>query len=244
MPSVLIIGSTSDIGHSIACCYLENNYTVLLAARNQTALDQQNNDLKTQFPKASIRCHLLDITNFDSHQAFYEQLSIQPDGVITVVGYLGEQKVSELSFKETQQVINANFIGNISILNIIANDFEKKQSGFIVGVSSVAADRGRKSNYIYGASKAGFDAYLSGLRNRLFESNVSVLTVRPGFVATKMTQHLALPHLLTAKPNQVADAIFKAQQKKKNVLYVKWMWRYIMQIIRAIPEPIFKRLSL
>ena len=128
--------------------------------------------------------------------------------------YLEELDNTLKSFPKKLSIVFA-FAGDSTITKLLI-DFEKKQSGFIVGVSSVAADRGRKSNYIYGASKAGFDAYLSGLRNRLFESNVSVLTVRPGFVATKMTQHLALPHLLTAKPNQVANAIFKAQQKKKN----------------------------
>ena len=101
------------------------------------------------------------------------------------MGYLGEQKVSELSFKETQIVIDSNYTGNVSILNIIANDFEKRGHGFICGVSSVAADRGRKSNYIYGSAKAGFTAYLSGLRNRLYNAKVHVLTVHPGFVATK-----------------------------------------------------------
>ena len=165
-------------------------------------------------------------------------------GVITLIGYLGEQKVSELSFKETHEVYAANLIGNVSILNIIATDFEKRRSGFIVGVSSVAGLRGRKSNYIYGSAKAGFISYLSGLRNRLHNSNISVLTVLPGFVATKMTQHLTLPKRLTATPNEVANAIYKAQQRQKSTVFVKPIWRYIMMIIQSIPEFIFKRLSL
>ena len=160
------------------------------------------------------------------------------------MGYLGEQKVSELSFKETQTVIDSNYTGNVSILNIIATDFEKRGHGFIVGVSSVAADRGRKSNYIYGSAKAGFTAYLSGLRNRLYHANVHVLTVHPGFVNTKMTQHLTLPRRLTATPEQVAKAIFNAQHSKKNMLYVKSIWKYIMLVIRSIPEVIYKRFEL
>ena len=185
-----------------------------------------------------------DGCDVDSHQAFYDDLNPKPDGVITVMGYLGEQKVSELSFKETQQVIHSNYTGNVSILNIIANDFEKRGHGFICGVSSVAADRGRKSNYIYGSAKAGFSAYLSGLRNRLYHANVHVLTVHPGFVATKMTQHLTLPRRLTATPEQVAKAIINAQQSKKNMLYVKSIWKYIMWVIKNIPENKFKKMDL
>ena len=136
------------------------------------------------------------------------------------MGYLGEQKVSELSFKETQTVIVSNYTRNVSILNIIATDFEKRGHGFICGVSSVVADRRRKSNYIVGLAKVGCTAYLSGLRNRLYHSNVHVLIVHPGFVNTKMTQHLTLHRRLTATPEQVAKAIFNAQHSKKNILNV------------------------
>jgi len=200
--------------------------------------------LKKDHTNKIIHPILFDANDFDSHPLIYNKLEPKPSGVITVLGYLGEQKVSELSFKETQTVINANYLGNISILNIVANDFEKRGNGFIVGVSSVAADRGRKSNYIYGSAKAGFSTYLSGLRNRMHASGVHVLTVHPGFVDTKMTQHLQLPKRLTATPEHVATAIYKAQNSKKNVLYVKSIWRYIMLFIRNIPEFIFKKIDL
>ena len=244
MSTILILGSTSDIGHALAEEYLTKGNTMILAARNQNKLNQQKETLQTHFSKQHIQTILFDGCNFDSHQNFYDLLSKKPDGVITVMGYLGEQKVSELSFKETQTVIDSNYTGNVSILNIIADDFEKRGHGFICGVSSVAADRGRKSNYIYGSAKAGFTAYLSGLRNRLYHSNVHVLTVHPGFVDTKMTQHLTLPPRLTATPKQVAKAIIKAQHSKKNILYVKCIWKYIMKIIKNIPESLFKRFNL
>jgi len=121
---------------------------------------------------------------------------------------------------------------------------ESKRNGFIVGVSSVAGERGRKANYIYGSAKAGFSTYLSGLRNRLYESGVEVLTVKPGFVATKMTQDLDLPEKLTAEASEVAEDIFNAQQKGKNILYTKWIWKYIMLIIKHIPEFMFKKMSI
>ena len=116
--------------------------------------------------------------------------------------------------------------------------------GTIVGISSVAGDRGRQSNYIYGSAKAAFTAYLSGLRNDMYHKGVHVLTVKPGFVATRMTEHLDLPGPITAQPDEVADKIIKGIEKKKNIIYVRWMWRYIMLIITLIPEFIFKRLKM
>lgn len=244
MDYILILGSTSDIGHALAKKYLSKGYGVILAARNQDSLTIQKNKLLRDMNPNTIKTVHLNANNFETHTTFYNNLPVKPMGVITVIGYLGEQKVSELSFKETYEVYASNLIGNVSILNIIATDFEKRNSGFIVGVSSVAGLRGRKSNYIYGSAKAGFISYLSGLRNRLHGSNIHVLTVLPGFVDTKMTQHLALPKQLTATPNEVANAIYKAQKRQKSTVFVKPIWRYIMMIIQFIPEFIFKRLSL
>ncbi len=140
--------------------------------------------------------------------------------------------------------LNTNYTGVLSLFNIIANDFEHRRNGFIVGISSVAGDRGRKSNYLYGSAKAALSAYLSGLRNRLYDAQVHVLTVKPGFVATKMTEDMDLPEKLTAQPEDVAADIYRAQQKNKNVLYTKWIWRWVMLIIRMIPEWKFKGMSI
>ena len=137
-----------------------------------------------------------------------------------------------------------NYVGAVSILNIIAAKYVEAGKGVIVGISSVAGERGRQSNFFYGSAKAGFTAYLSGLRNRLFPKNVHVLTVKPGFVATKMTENMVTPKPVTATPDEVANAIYTAVEKKKNVIYVKWMWRWIMLIIRSIPESMFKKLKL
>ena len=155
-----------------------------------------------------------------------------------------DQEDAEKDFIKTRLTIDTNYTGAVSILNVVANDFEARSSGFIIGISSVAGDRGRKANYIYGSSKAAFTAYLSGLRNRLCDSGVQVLTVKPGFVYTKMTKSLDLPEKLTAQPKEVAKDIFKAQHSGRNILYTKWMWRYIMLIIRLIPEFVFKKMSI
>lgn len=152
-----------------------------------------------------------------------------------------DQKECEKDWVKTLNTINVNYVGPVSLLNIVANEIEQNKNGFIVGISSVAGDRGRKTNYIYGSSKVAFSAYLSGLRSRLYQSNVRVLTVKPGFVNTKMTQCLNLPKKLTAEPQDVAVDIFKAQQNKKDVIYTKAKWRLIMLIIKNIPEFIFKK---
>ena len=192
----------------------------------------------------TAKCIELDILDYASHPSFYAALEGKPVGVISAVGYMGKQEDVQSNFAETQKTIDTNYTGIVSLFNIIADDFEQRQSGFIVGISSVAGDRGRKNNYIYGAAKAGFTAYLSGLRNRLHATNVHVLTVKPGFVATKMTEDLDLPEKLTAQPNEVAKDIFNAQQKGKSVIYTKWMWKWIMLIIRNIPEWQFKKMSI
>jgi short-subunit dehydrogenase len=157
---------------------------------------------------------------------------------------MSEQKKCEIDWSQTLNTIQVNYTGAVSFLNIVAADMEQKKNGFIVGVSSVAGERGRKANYIYGSSKAAFSNYLSGLRNRLHGSKVNVLTVKPGFVATKMTEGLDLPVKLTAKPEDVAKDIYKAQQRGKDILYTKSIWILIMFIIKLIPEWKFKTMNI
>jgi len=243
MSYILIVGAKSDIAKAVAKEYAKNGYDLILASRKSGELSGLANDI-------AIRTHRdiilkdLDIVDFESHQAFYEALEPKPIGVIMAVGYMIDEKEAENNLHETLNMLHVNFTGCVSLLNVIANDFEKLKNGFIVGISSVAGDRGRKTNYIYGSAKAGFSAYLSGLRNRLFASGVHVLTVKPGFVNTKMTKGLDLPAKLTAEPEAVAKDIFGAQQKRKDVLYTKCVWKFIMLIIKHIPEFMFKKMSI
>jgi len=244
MSYVLIIGAKSDIAKEVAREYAKNGYNLYLAARNAVEeLEELAVDIRVR-SEVNIELLEFDITDYASHQNFYDSLHEKPLGVIVVSGYMNEQRIVEKDWDESLQTINVNYTGAVSILNIVANDFETERRGFIVGVSSVAGDRGRKTNYIYGSAKAAFSTYLSGLRNRLFESGVSVLTVKPGFVATKMTEHLDLPQKLTAEPEDVANDIFSAQQKGKNILYTKAIWQLIMLIIKHIPEFMFKKMSI
>jgi len=164
--------------------------------------------------------------------------------VVAAFGYLGDQDKAQSDFQEAQKIIQTNFTGAVSILEIVATDFEHRGRGFIIGMGSVAGERGRQSNYVYGAAKGALGTYLSGLRNRLCKRGVQVITVLPGFIDTKMTRGMGLPALLTATPQQVAADIFAAYRKSKNTIYTRWFWRWIMTVIKSIPEPIFKRLSL
>jgi decaprenylphospho-beta-D-erythro-pentofuranosid-2-ulose 2-reductase len=243
MDYVLIIGAKSDIAKALARIYAKNGFNLYLAGRNINELENLKKDIKIRFNK-NVQLKEFDIIKFDEHKNFYNNLEPKPIGTIAAAGYMTDQKECEKDFLKTLNTINVNYTGAVSILNIIANDYEKRKKGFIIGISSVAGDRGRKANYIYGSSKAAFSAYLSGLRNRLFSSNVKVLTVKPGFVNTKMTEHLDLPEKLTAQPEEVAKDIFNAWKKDKDIIYTKSIWRLIMCVIVHIPEKIFKRLSL
>lgn len=243
MSTVLILGATSDMAIATARKFASNGFAIQLAARNVDRLRSLQSDLSVR-SGAIASLHEFDALDFTSHASFFSSLDPVPDISICVFGYLGENEVAIRNWKEAEKIIHSNYTGAVSILNIIGEAYGKKKSGIIVGISSVAGERGRQSNYIYGSAKAGFTAFLSGLRNRLYLDGVHVLTVQPGFVYTRMTENLRLPPMLTAKPSDVADAIYTAVKNKTNVIYVKWFWRWIMLIITSIPEFIFKKLKL
>lgn len=243
MPTLLVLGATSDMAVAIAKKFAANGYDIQLAARNSERLRPLQSDLTI---RSSITCsiHEFDAGQLATHATFLSSLPTRADITICVFGYLGDQQRAESDWSECERILQTNYVGAVSILNLVANDYATKGTGVIAGISSVAGERGRQSNYFYGSAKAGFTTYLSGLRNRLFHKNVHVLTVQPGFVYTKMTENMPLPGLLTATPEVVAAVVYRAVQKKKNVVYVKWFWRWIMLIIKSIPEFMFKKLKL
>ncbi len=243
MSYVLIIGAKSDIARATAREYAKNGYDLYLAARNVEELQIFAQDIITRTQR-NVKLVELDILDFTFHHEFYDSLEEKPLGVISAVGYLGDQQKAQTDFEEARKITDTNYTGVVSLFNIIANDFKKRRNGFIIGISSVAGDRGRKSNYIYGSAKAALTAYLSGLRNGLYDFQVHVLTVKPGFVATNMTIGMDLPQKLTAQPQEVARDIYKSQQRGKNVLYTKWIWKWIMLVIKSIPEWKFKKMSI
>ena len=242
-PHVLILGAKSDIAKALAHEYAQNGYDLYLAARNTDAIAADVSDLAIRY-NCTAKAVVFDAEKTESHAAFYDSLLPKPEIVISVFGVMFPQEEVQKDWKLAAQTIAVNYTGAVSILEIAANEMEKTGSGTIIGISSVAGDRGRAGNYLYGSAKAGFTAYLSGLRNRLAKKGVHVLTVKPGFVRTAMTEGLPLPAPLTAKPQQIAKDIFRAAKKQKNVLYSLWMWKYVMLIIRNIPEFVFKKLKL
>ena len=240
----LILGGNADIGIALAHRFAQEGFDLLLTARREEAFNLAWSDDLQKAHGISVKWLQFEGLDFDSHAAFYEQIAEPLEVVICVFGYLGNQKEAEQNFEEAQTILQSNFTAPVSILNRVANDFAEKGQGTIIGISSVAGERGRQSNYFYGAAKAGWTAYLSGLRNRLHPFGVQVLTVKPGFVRTKMTKGLDLPPLLTASPEALAQSIWRAYRRKQNVLYHRPIWRLIMWIIRHLPEALFKRLRL
>ncbi len=241
--NVLILGATSDMAVAIARQLASEGYSITLAARNTERLSALESDLRVRY-KAAVQTARFDALDFASHAEFYESLTEKPDIVICVFGLLGDQSHAENDWSQAHRIIDSNYTGAISILNVAANDLERRKKGMIIGVSSVAGERGRQSNYIYGSAKAGFTAYLSGLRNRMFRHGVHVMTVKPGFVRTRMIEGMDTPGVLTASPVKVAKRISKAIRKKPDVVYVLPIWSIIMLVIRLIPETVFKRLKL
>ncbi len=240
---LLVLGAGSTIATAAAKRFARAGWSAYLASRNLDELEKTSADIRLRYG-VDAKPLYFDALDTGSHEKFYRGLPVKPDGVLMAFGVLGDQKQAESDFKHARDIIGTNFLGAVSMLEIIAGDMEERGSGFIAGISSVAGDRGRQSNYMYGSSKAGLTVYLAGLRHRLFRKGVHVVTVKPGFVATKMTEGLDLPGKLTAQPETVANAIFNAVRKRKNTVYVTKIWRLIMLVIIHLPEFIFKRTNL
>jgi decaprenylphospho-beta-D-erythro-pentofuranosid-2-ulose 2-reductase len=241
--NILILGATSDMAVAIARKFASQGHSITLAARSTERMQTIAADLKVRFG-GTVHCVKFDALNFSSHAEFYQTLPEKPDTVACVFGLLGDQQKAQTNWDECENILFSNYVGAVSILNIVANDFEKRRKGTIIGISSVAGDRGRQSNYFYGSAKAGFTAYLSGLRNRLYHAGVHVLTVKPGFVKTRMIENMKTPGPITATTSSVADKVYKGAASKTDSLYVLPVWSVIMLVIKTIPERFFKRLKL
>ena len=239
---VVVLGARSDIGRAIARRYAESGCSIVLAARNAERLAADRADLETRYGVA-VSIVEFDVTSTAADE-FFQQLGAVPGTLVMVAGLLGDQARSEADLQEADLVMQTNYVGPARFLLAGARAMAARTGGCIVGVSSVAGDRGRASNFVYGSAKAGLSAFLSGLRNRLAGKGIHVITVKPGFVDTRMTAGMNLPRALTAQPDEVAKAIIKAHSSGSSVVYVRPIWRLIMIVIRLIPESVFRRLSL
>ena len=241
--TALVIGATSDLGRAIARRLAAEGWSLQLAARDPQRLQQEAQDLRARTGALVATSHC-DVLDEDGGAALLNQLDPLPDAALCVVGLLDLKAESQRDGAAAERVMRTNYLGPALLLEALAKSFERRGHGVLVGFSSVAGDRGRAVNYIYGSAKAGLSAFLSGLRNRLAPSGVHVMTVKPGYANTRMTAGMALPASLTATPEEVAVVVVKALGRRRDVVYVRRVWRLLMFIIRALPEGLFKRLRL
>jgi decaprenylphospho-beta-D-erythro-pentofuranosid-2-ulose 2-reductase len=228
---------------ALARAYAQTGYSLVLAARNHPRLETDAEDLRLRH-QGTVRVVEFDALDTANHGRFLDELGELPQVVICVVGLLGDQAVAEADTRVADLIMRSNYNGPALVLNEAASRMQIRGSGQIIGVSSVGGDRGRASNYVYGSAKAGFTAFLSGLRNRLASTGVRVMTVKPGFVNTRMTAGMKLSKRLTAEAAEVATAVLRAQKAGRDVIYVRPIWRLIMLVIRSLPETVFKRTKL
>lgn len=242
---ILILGATSAIAVAVARELIAADARFFLVARNTAKLDAVRSDLLTR-GAASVTARVMNLDDTDAHQQMLTE-AVQDLGSLDLAliahGVLGDQTEAQTAFPAAAAILYTNFFSAVSLITWLANYFEQQHKGTLAVISSVAGDRGRKSNYVYGASKGALNIFLDGVRNRIDRSGAHVLTIRPGFVATPMTAHLPQGPLF-ASPSQVAKGIVKAIRSRRDVVYVPWFWRPIMFIIRSVPAFIFKKLNL
>ena len=239
----LVIGATSDIGRATARRLAAEMQVVQLAGRDLERLEHEACDIRVRTGTA-VTVHRCDVLQPDRGVALVQALDPLADVAVCFIGALGDQSGAQRDARAAEEIMAANYVGPSLLLGALAERFEERGAGTLVGIGSVAGDRGRASNYVYGSAKAGFAAFLSGLRNRLAGKGVHVVTVKPGYVRTRMTDGMDLPESLTAAPDEVADAILQAIRRRRDVVYVRRRWRFLMWLVRLIPERVFKRLTL
>lgn len=245
MQKILIIGATSAIAKATARRFANRGDSLYLLARDQTQLANLASDLRIR-GAAAVHYTAFEANDFASHAPLLEQAIATLGGLDVALiahGTLGDQKACEQDFAVTLQELNINAISVISLLTPLANHFEQQQHGSIAVISSVAGDRGRQLNYVYGTAKGAVSIFLQGLRNRLYKSGVQVLTIKPGFVDTPMTTAFKKGALWT-EPETIAAGIEQALARRRDVVYLPGWWWLIMTVLRSVPENIFKRLSL
>jgi short-subunit dehydrogenase len=241
----LVLGATSSIAIATMRRLAAPHVHFMLVARNTNRLTAISQDLLTRGALA-VDTWVMDLDDTTGHP---EMLTVAADRLsridlaLIAHGVLGDQTAAEADFEVAAAILHTNFISTVSLLTWLGNYFQVQGGGTLAVVSSVAGDRGRKSNYVYGASKGALNIFLEGLRNRIDRAGVQVLTIKPGFVATPMTAHV--PHnALFASPDQVARGILKAIERRRDVAYVPWFWSGIMLLVRAIPGRRFKKMNL
>jgi short-subunit dehydrogenase len=243
LATVLVLGGTSTIARAIADELAARGFDLALAGRDAAELETVAADLRLR-RGVTTTVHRVDVLDMERHAgALAPCLTAELRGVVLAFGYLGDQRRAETDPAEARRILDTNLTGCVIALNLVAAHLARTGGGFVCALSSVAGDRGRQSNYVYGAAKAGLTAYLSGLRNRFASAGVRVLTVKAGVVDTRMSAGMP-GAALAAAPAAVARAVVRAITRGRDVIYVPWFWRWIMLAIKMIPERVFKKLKL
>jgi len=246
MKHILIVGATSAIASACARLWAKDGARFFLVARNGEKLAQTAADL-TARGATGVATHIMDANSIEEHAAMLEACARELphlDLVLIAHGTLPDQSACEQRVDTALREFATNGTSVIALLTLLANHLASQRSGTLAVISSVAGDRGRPSNYLYGSAKAAVSVFCQGMRARVAQCGVHLITIKPGFVATPMTRDLPLPGPLVASPEQVARRITKGIAKRRNTLYVPGFWALIMLAIRLVPEPLFKRLKL
>jgi decaprenylphospho-beta-D-erythro-pentofuranosid-2-ulose 2-reductase len=242
---VLIVGATSAIASETAKAYARDGGRLFLTGRDAARLASVRDDLLV-WGAAQVETAEMDVAQIPSHRQVIDSAIAALGGLDVALiahGTLPDQALCQQNVSETLDTIQVNFTATIALLTLLANYFEAQRNGCIAVITSVAGDRGRQSNYVYGAAKGGVDRFLQGLRNRLFRSGVAVVTIKPGLVETPMTAGMR-KSLLFASAARAGRDIHRAIERRRSVVYIPWFWRPIMAVIKWLPESIFNRLQL
>jgi short-subunit dehydrogenase len=242
---VLVVGATSAIAAETARVYAAYGARLFLTGRDAGRLEAVAADLRVRGASA-VEMALLDVTDHARCGAVIDQAWDAFGGLDVALiahGVLPDQARCQASADEAIAALDVNFVSAVAILTPLANRFEAAGRGCLAVITSVAGDRGRQSNYVYGAAKGGLDRFLQGLRNRLYRAGIAVVTLKPGFVDTPMTAAMSQGPLFVSA-RRAGRAAHRAIERRRDVAYIPWFWRPIMGVVRALPEALFKRLRL
>ena len=240
--SILILGAKSKIAKALASLYAKNGYNLILAGRNiENDLKDFIEQIKNKY-NIQIMVKELDILTFSSHEKFYNSIKQKPIGVISFIGLIASQLDNDSTFSNKQLLLNTNFLGVMNIIDIISEDFQNKKSGWITAISSIAAERARGENFIYAASKSALNTFMEGKRIALLPYNVQISTIKLGPVNTPMIKDFKYPQFLISHPSKIAKKIYKIQQTKYSVKYLPSYWKFVMLILKNLPEKLYCRI--
>ena len=244
-PRAIVVGASSGIGAAIARLLAREGYALAALARSADKLDELCAEINAKAGETRALAYSHDVTDFEAIPPLFQRVlkdlgSI--DALVYCAGVLPHVELGEFNLEKNRQMLETNLLGGVAWLGQAASLFQRMDSGKLVGISSVAGDRGRVLNPAYNSSKAGLDAYLEALRNRLSRHGVHVLTVKPGFVDTEMLKN-STRRFGVISAERVADGVWKAMRRGKQLVYIPGYWRWIMLAVRLTPSFVFRRLS-